>query len=172
MLATASPPKTILVVCHGNICRSPYLQAVLQRLLPATTVTSAGFLSSGRRIPEVSLTIVARRGFDLTEFKSRAISADLVNAADVIIVMDVNQSRGIRARFHVPPSRVVIAGDLDPRFDETRAIRDPWSATEDVFEAAFDRLDRCAATFVTALADTPTNCVAESPQSLASSILP
>lgn len=152
MLSASPTPRTILVVCHGNICRSPYLEAVLQRLLPATTVTSAGFLRSGRRVPEVSLAVTARRGFDLSGFQSRAVSADLVNGAELIIVMDINQARGLRARFRIPQSRIVIAGDLDPRFEETRAIRDPWNAAEDVFEAAFDRLDRCAASFVSALA--------------------
>jgi len=150
-LSASSPPKTILVLCHGNICRSPYLQAALQRMLPTTTVLSAGFLRSGRRIPETSLAVSDRRGFDLSGFRSRALSPDVVHRADLIVVMDLNQAAAIIARFRVARSRVVIAGDLDPRFDATRAIRDPWSGTTDVFEAVFDRLDRCAATLASAL---------------------
>jgi protein-tyrosine-phosphatase len=65
--------------------------------------------------------------------------------------MDSSQAREIVARFRVNPARIVIAGDLDPSFDESRGIRDPWNKPTEVFEASFDRLDRCAAALVSAL---------------------
>jgi protein-tyrosine phosphatase len=144
MLASRRPPRRILVVCYGNVCRSPYFQAVLQRAMPAVTVDSAGFVGSDRAVPEISLTISAERGLDLSQFRSRPLMADVVKSADLILVMDSDQARQIMRRFAVSRSRIVVAGDLDPAFSEGRGIVDPWNKSSEVFRASFDRLDRCA----------------------------
>lgn len=147
-LSRAQRPRRILVVCHGNICRSPYLQAVLQRALPDLAVTSAGFFGSGRAVPEISITLSAMRGLDLSGYRSRPLTQSTVNSADLVIVMDSDQARQIARMFPIKRTRIVIAGDLDPRFDASRAITDPWNRSSDVFESSFERLDRCAATLV------------------------
>jgi len=150
-LSMAHAPRKMLVVCYGNVCRSPYLQAVLQRALPKTEVSSAGFVGADRGVPDASLTISAKRGLDLSRFRSRPLVPAVVTAADLIIVMDAFQGEEIAARFPVNRARIVIAGDLDPKFDQTRAIIDPWNQPSEVFEASFDRLDRCAAVLVSVL---------------------
>lgn len=150
-LSRSGTPRQILVVCYGNVCRSPYLQAVLQRALPRTIVASAGFFGSDRPVPQASIIISAGRGLDLSRYRSRPLTPTAVGAADLIVVMDSSQAREIVARFRVNPARIVIAGDLDPSFDESRGIRDPWNKPTEVFEASFDRLDRCAAALVSAL---------------------
>ena len=75
----------------------------------------------------------------------------MVTGADLIIVMDARQAEEIAARFPVNRARIVIAGDLDPKFDHTRAIKDPWNQPSEVFETSFNRLDRCAAVLVSVL---------------------
>lgn len=148
-LAATRRPRRILVLCHGNICRSPYLAAVLQRALPDIAVSSAGFVGADRPVPALSLEVSARRGLDLSRFRSRPIFDDDVGNANLIIVMDARQARRLRKLFQVEADRIVIAGDLDPKSAATRAIRDPWKQTIDVFESSFARLDRCAETLVT-----------------------
>src|SRR4051812_22127355 len=135
--------RSILVVCYGNVCRSPYMEAILRRDLPNVAVMSAGFVGSDRPAPAASLSLSAERGLDLTAHRSRPLSPSEVTGADLIIVMDADQSREVCARFLVDPGKVVIAGDLDPRFAERRAILDPWNQRPEVFAASFDRLDRC-----------------------------
>ena len=147
-LSRAQPPRKILVVCHGNICRSPYLQAVLQRALPDLAVMSAGFFGSDRAVPQISVTLSAKRGLDLSRYRSRPLTQSTVSNADLVIVMDSDQARQLSRMFPINRARIVIAGDLDPQFDANRAITDPWNRTGDVFESSFDRLDRCAATLV------------------------
>jgi len=150
-LSRAQRPRKILVVCHGNVCRSPYLQAVLQRALPELTVMSAGFFGSDRPVPQISVTLSAKRGLDLSRYRSRPLMQSTVSNVDLVIVMDSDQASEIARRFGVNRARIVIAGDLDPRFDASRAIKDPWNQSGDVFESSFDRLDRCAATLVAVL---------------------
>jgi protein-tyrosine phosphatase len=144
-------PRSILVVCHGNVCRSPYLHAVLQRAFSDVAVSSAGFIGRDRPVPTLSLEVSARRGIDLSRFRSRALTLANVQWADLVIVMDPGQARYIERVFLGRPEKVVVAGDLDPAASPTRAIRDPWMQSVHVFESSFDRLDRCAATLVTVL---------------------
>jgi low molecular weight protein-tyrosine phosphatase len=144
----AHRPKAILVVCYGNVCRSPYLQAVLQRALPEMVVTSGGFVGSGRPVPEASARLSAERGLDLSVFRSGPLTNANVRGADIILVMDPRQARELLSRFPGTRERILLTGDLDPRFDLTRGIADPWNRPADVFEACFDRLDRCAKTLV------------------------
>jgi protein-tyrosine phosphatase len=141
--------RTILVVCHGNICRSPYLEAVLRRELPAVSVTSAGLVGPDRPVPKNSLTVTAERGLDLSTFRSRPLSRVNAREIDLVIVMDPGQERHLSHVYGVSPKRLFVAGDLDPVRAATRAIQDPWRQSVDVFRASFDRLDRCAATIAT-----------------------
>jgi protein-tyrosine phosphatase len=141
-------PQRLLVVCQGNLCRSPYLAALLTRLLPDTEVTSAGLIGAGRAVPPHALTLAAQRGVALAGHRSRLVTRDLVRDAQIVIVMDPGIGRQIERAFGALPERVIVAGDLDPLSRHGRAIRDPWRQPIAVFAASFDRLERCAAVFV------------------------
>ena len=141
-------PASILVVCHGNICRSPYLQAVLERLLPEVRVTSAGFAAPGRPVPPFSLIVGAQRGLDLSKFRSRPLVPASVRDVDLVIVMDARQADYMTNHLGVARWRIVVAGDLDPRPGATRAIQDPWKQPIEAYLTSFDRLDRVAAALV------------------------
>jgi protein-tyrosine phosphatase len=137
-------PRRILVICHGNICRSPYLQVVLQLRLPNVLVASAGFVGAGRPAPQISIALCEQRGLDLSRHRSQPITKSLVAGADLVIVMDSAQARRVARTFRVRRERIVVAGDLQPMFEVSRSILDPWKESAEVFSATFDRLDRCA----------------------------
>lgn len=141
-------PRSVLVVCYGNICRSPYLEAVLKRAMPDVRVASAGFVGPGRPVPPFSLTVCAQRGLDLSTFRSHSLVPSIVRGSDLIVVMDGQQARHIERYFGVNRNRLFVAGDLDPINSPTREIVDPWQQPMDVFVSSFNRLDRCAATLV------------------------
>jgi protein-tyrosine-phosphatase len=101
-------------------------------------------------VPANSLALGAQRGVDLSQFRSRSITKEKVRAADLIIVMEPGQARDIAKAFGIDASGVLIAGDLDPAIG-SRTIRDPWNQSAEIFEAAFNRLDRCAAALVAAI---------------------
>jgi protein-tyrosine phosphatase len=141
--------RSILVVCYGNVCRSPYLQAVLGRDLPAVKVISAGLAGPDRPVPAHSLTLAARRGIDLSAFRSRPLGRARAREMDLVIVMDSAQRSHVARVFGVSPERIIVAGDLDPKLSPTRAIADPWGKSQEAFAESFDRLDRCATTIST-----------------------
>jgi protein-tyrosine phosphatase len=144
-------PQHILVVCHGNVCRSPYLQRRLQNRIPDVVVNSAGFAGADRRTTRTAILLAATRGVDLTDHRSRPVTQSQVDAADFVIVMDAQQARELAARFLIARRRILVAGDFDVDAANGRAIRDPMDGPRELFESTFERLDRCADGIVRAL---------------------
>ena len=146
-------PRTIVVVCHGNICRSPVAAALLLRALgPAgTRVESAGFIGPNRPAPRDAITAAARRGVDLADHRSRLLTADVVGAADLLVVMEPEQQRAVCERFGRWPRDVIVLGDLDPAAVEGRTIRDPVNQPSEVFDQSYERIERCVREFVGAV---------------------
>lgn len=147
-------PRTILVVCHGNICRSPFAAGVLARALGPrrTLVASAGFVGPGRGTPPHGITAAARRDIDLSPHRSQLLTPVLVAAAHLVVVMDVQQQRRVCERFGRVRSEVIVLGDLDPQPIATRAIHDPVDQPLEAFEESYARIERCADTLVAELA--------------------
>jgi protein-tyrosine phosphatase len=155
-LSRRPPPQFVLVVCHGNICRSPYAAALLRRrLLPLMgnrgRVESAGFIAPGRPCPDAAVEVAATRGLDLSGHRSQLLAPPEVHAADLILVMDTTQRWGIRALFGRNGHDVLLLGDLDPEPIETRAIRDPVEQPKEVFELSYSRIERCVGELVRAV---------------------
>lgn len=149
----APRPRSMVVVCHGNICRSPYLEGLLRQTLPDIEIRSAGFVGPGRVVPEHSAYIAKRRGIDLRAHRSRLLTPKILRSADLVIVMDARQASNVE-RLGFPADRIVIAGDLDP-IPGPRTIFDPWSQPIEAFAASFARLDRCAAALTALLPREP-----------------
>jgi len=151
-LAHGPTPRVVLMVCHGNICRSPYAVARLRALAPelgdTVRVVSGGFVGPGRQCPEEALEVAANRGVDLSNHRSQLIKPADVLAADLIVVMDRVQQWAIRAMYG---RDVLMLGDLDPEAIETREILDPVEQPKEAFERCYSRIDRCLSALVRAV---------------------
>jgi protein-tyrosine phosphatase len=141
-------PSSLLVICHGNICRSPFAAAMLRARLAGTgaCVESAGFFGPGRRSPDTAIAAAWQWHQDLRPHRSRLLTLDLVRAMDLLIVMDATQRRDVCDRFGRHPRDVFLLGDLDPRPIRTRAIEDPIERPLAVYEEVYARIERCIAT--------------------------
>lgn len=155
-LRRADRPDTILILCLGNICRSPYADRALRRLLDqrgrnGIRVRSAGFIGPDRPPPPVARDVAARRGIDVSSHRSRLMDGDLAREAGLILVMEGRHARAARSRFGADPGRIVLLGDLDPGSPDRRVIPDPYDGSVDDFERCFSRIDRCLGELVAAL---------------------
>jgi len=151
------PPRFVLVVCHGNICRSPYAAMLLGHELTrsaqgAVRVESAGFAGSGRPCPPIAVEVAAARGLDLSQHRSQALTPYNLGAADLVVVMDRAQRGALRRLFHRDGQAVLILGDLDPDPIDTRQIEDPAEQSREIFERSFSRIERCVREFAGAIA--------------------
>ena len=150
-------PASVLVICNGNIFRSPFAAAVLRRSLALrglgrVRVDSAGFAGPGRPTPLDAVGAAARRGIDLTTHSSQLVMADVVRAADLIIVMDAMQRRMICERFGRSPRSVLLLGDFDPLPVASRGIEDPVEQGPEVCARVYARIERCVEELAQALA--------------------
>lgn len=147
--------ESILVLCYGNICRSPYAASVLTQTLMergrTAQVTQGGFLGPDRPANERALTVARGRGIDLGGHRSRLVTADEARNADLVIVMERQQAERVIHQYGSREERVLLLGDLDPGAIETRDIPDPYGLDTGFFARTYERIDRCIAELVRAL---------------------
>ena len=152
-LAARPKPATILVLCNGNIFRSPFAAAVLRGTVGSSgiRVESAGLMGPGRSSPPDAVTAAAERGIDLSTHRSRLVTSELVRAADLIVAMDPLQHRVVREHFGRAPRDIVFLGDLDTEPAAPRAIEDPVEQGPEVCGRVYTRIERCVTELVRAL---------------------
>jgi protein-tyrosine phosphatase len=120
-------------VCTGNTCRSPLAEAVCKKLLAERLgctvdelpqrgflVLSAGVAAMmGARAAEEAVAVAAELGADLSEHRSRPLTADLARQADCLLVMTAGHAEAVREQFGRVSPRLCL---IDPSGED---IPDP-----------------------------------------------
>ena len=132
----------ILVVCSGNICRSPFAEAALRRHVDGAdiVVSSAGTIAEPG-IPATSLmrAIARDHGLDLDRHRSRAL-AD-VDRPDLVLGMEMHHLTSANRSFDG------LAPDRFRLLDHPREVPDPYGYGRDVYERAADQMLRAIERF-------------------------
>jgi protein-tyrosine phosphatase len=103
MPPVASPGGTILFVCTGNVCRSPYLELMLRNSLAQNHITSIAVRSAGtdallrQPIAPPMAGILAESGINPLTFRSRQLDRQMVRSADLILTAE-RSHRSVVAR--------------------------------------------------------------------------
>jgi len=81
--------KTILFICTGNICRSPMAEGLFRHAVAGDyRVLSAGLGALDGQPPSThSVTAMRELGIDISQQRSRMLTAELVQQADYIFGM-------------------------------------------------------------------------------------
>lgn len=134
----AGVSRRLLVLCHGNICRSPFAAALLATRLPAREVRSAGLKAGhGNPADPTAAVCASRLGVSLAAHRSQRVDAELLAWADLILVMQGCHAAAIRREWPQFASRVRLLGDFLP--DPPHLLPDPWGEPEPVFDRVFAR---------------------------------
>jgi protein-tyrosine phosphatase len=92
-----SPVHSVLFVCYGNICRSPFAAHLTGKLLSETgrsgvRAESAGFRTSQNATsPPEAVGAAASYGVDLEGHRPTLLTPELIRASDVVFVMEPSQ---------------------------------------------------------------------------------
>ena len=145
-------PIRILIVCDGNICRSPYaelrLGKLLERYADRIEIGSAGMLPRNRRhSPRVAIDAAARRSIDLSPHMSQYAFAPEVEAASLILIFDMVNHRSMQARYPEQMHKVYFLGELANGSATIDEIPDPISKSAAGFDACYQTIDDCLARF-------------------------
>ena len=149
------PPQSVLMICLGNICRSPFAEFALQRALPGhgVKIQSAGFIGPDRSSPERAQAAALEFGIDLGPHRSKLITTKMLREHDLIVVMETGQRTKLMVDHRVPDDQILLLGDLDPQPIDTRTILDPYAGSPDDFRRCYERVQRCIDTLASVLAD-------------------
>lgn len=131
--------RNVLVVCQGNICRSPFAGGLLATLNPALGVRSAG-LAAGAGAPAdpAAIRAAAAFGVDLMPHEARPLAAEDVVWADLVLGMEGHHVIRIRRRWQEASRKTRVLGDFLP--ESPHVIHDPWGREDSVFAETFRRI--------------------------------
>jgi protein-tyrosine phosphatase len=136
----AGPIRRVLVICHGNICRSPFAERRLARYAPELEVQSAGLdTEPGSRAEPAAIRTARRFGVDLADHAARCVAPELLGWADLIVGMQGRHSSQLSQSWGIAPGKIRLLGDFLP--DPPHAIDDPWGEGDAAFAVAFDRIE-------------------------------
>ena len=132
--------RRVTFVCKGNLCRSPFAAALLERACPGLTVSSYGLDATADHPAEPMARSLGRSyGIDLDAHRTRRLGADSVGASDLLLVMEAWHARAIARRWPAARDRVRVLGDFLPA--PPYGIEDPWGQPEPVWRRSYRRID-------------------------------
>jgi protein-tyrosine phosphatase len=134
--------ERILVVCVGNICRSPMAEVVLARELAAaglrSTVQSAGISALvDRPADPIAVELMAARGLDLSAHRARQLTPELLRGTELVLVMEAGHQRAVESLSPTARGKVLRLGKWG-NFD----VPDPYRRPREEFERALALIDR------------------------------
>lgn len=129
--------KSVLVVCIGNICRSPMAEGLLKFELPKVRVESAGIGALlGRRADPLAVRLMESQGIDISAHTARQINASLMQS-ELILVMDTEQKVHLEAAYPAAKGRIFRIAE-----DQKMDVPDPYRKNESAFNYSFQIIEK------------------------------
>lgn len=136
----------ILMVCLGNICRSPLAEGILRSKLSEDFIVDSagtGGWHAGEQPDKRSILTAKNRGIDISYQKARKFTkADFENF-DYIYVMDNQNFKDVLSLAENESQKKKVQMILEEIFSGERVdVPDPYYGGQDGFESVFDMLDQ------------------------------
>lgn len=133
----------ILIVCTGNICRSPAAEGLLKHYLktthPEVIIESAGTHALVGMPADQNVTeILQESNIDVTTHRARQLKHELIGWSDLILVMEKSHMQEIMARFPTATGKVISIGKW-----KNIEIPDPYRQSKTVFADNIKLIDAC-----------------------------
>ena len=131
--------NSILVVCTGNICRSPIGERLLRKRLPGVKVKSAGVHGLVKH-PADATAVAANHGVSLEGHAGRKLTAEMARNYDLILAMESEHIAQVTAIAPEVRGKTMLFG----QWLEQKEIPDPYRKSQDAFEHVYGMLERAS----------------------------
>lgn len=129
--------ERILVVCDGNICRSPTVEFMLQARSDKT-VSSAGLVGlEGRDMDATARAVAEAHGLTCPTHSGRKLSREMCQQADLILVMEQRQRDRIAQLAPEASGKTMLLG----QWLGQKEVPDPYKRSHDVYEHVYELMD-------------------------------
>jgi glycosyltransferase involved in cell wall biosynthesis/protein-tyrosine-phosphatase len=156
LMAVLQSAERILVVCHGNIIRSPFAARLIAQAIGdrrPLSIVSAGLEAEAGRPPHPTAVLTAAPlRVDLSDHTASRLSPETVASADAIFVMEVLQLVAMRRRFPSASHKTFLLTCLAA--DGGLDVRDPVDGDASVFQDCYEHIARAVRPIVHALSGT------------------
>ncbi|MFK3841214.1 protein tyrosine phosphatase [Serratia sp. NPDC087055] len=140
--------NSILIVCVGNICRSPTGERLLKQMLPTKRISSAGLGALVGKPADATATKVAtQHGLSLEGHQGTQLTAAMCREYDLILVMEKGHIDAVCRLAPEVRGKTMLFG----HWIEQREIADPYRQSQESFEFVYRLLDESAQKWVKAL---------------------
>lgn len=138
----------VLMVCLGNICRSPMAEGVLRYHAEQAGITieidsaGTGSYHIGEAPDSRAIKCMKAKGIDISSLRARQFTKNDFDDFDVIYAMDASNYENILKLAHTDRHRekvMMILNEIYP--GENRPVPDPYFGKMDGFEEVFDLLE-------------------------------
>jgi len=138
--------RLVVFVCTGNTCRSPMAEVLFRRYLGERLgLDQEGLAAAGWRIASAGVAagqggaaadnarqVASERGADLSAHLSQPVTADMVEAAELLVPLTENHAYGILDRFPDADDKILL---LDPS-----GVPDPFGGPLEIYRKTADHI--------------------------------
>lgn len=138
--------KRVLMVCTGNICRSPMAAGILRQRLAndgldaEVSVASAGVYGvdgSGASAPGVE--VLSERGIDISSHVAHTVSQQEIAEADLVLVMEEGHRRTLFYSYPQYLTKVFLLSEMSGDYGD---VKDPYRRPKAEYQICADRLEK------------------------------
>ncbi len=131
--------QSILVVCVGNICRSPMAEYLLKQDYPQLMIDSAGISGlSGHPADDKAQLCMQHLGIDISGHIAKKLNAEHLKKADLILVMSKNQQAYIEQTWPFAKGKVFRLGHW-----QNKNVPDPYQHDQAFFDETCQLIQQC-----------------------------
>ncbi|EKR9385156.1 TPA: protein tyrosine phosphatase [Raoultella ornithinolytica] len=142
--------NSILIVCTGNICRSPIAERLLRSILKGRTIDSAGTDALvGHAADSSAVAVASKHGVSLEDHKGQQFTSSLAQKYELILVMERKHLEKIGRISPEARGKTMLLG----HWMNGRDIPDPYRKSDEAFESVYTLIDKSCQDWVEKLSD-------------------